>query len=242
MVASHSTRYDTRVKLKNSAESNTGYASSSDDLAPDEWHHVAVTVDADTTPGSMTVTSYVDYETGKSFTTNATFDISAAYNLFIGVAGGNRVFEGLIDEVRVSSGALSSDAFMRSLSIRSDLTGVWLVDGLSGVEHYDAGTTSYLTGTFEGGVSLSSELPIGSMRFRVAGKGSVKPSASVSFNTLGETMARDSTLNIVFSTPLTDTFSSSGSLPLVEQQHGISSTCSPDASGAVTLNTIVLSS
>ena len=185
MAAYHSARYNTYLKIKGSAQVQVGYASSSDDLAPGEWHHVAVTVDAGATPGSMTVTSYVDYTPGKSFTTNATFDISAAYNLSIGVAGGNRVFEGLIDEVRVSSGALSSDAFMRSLAVRSDLTGVWLVDGLSGVEHYDGGATSYLTGTLAGGVSLSGELPIRSMRFKVAGKRSIKPSASVSFDGTG---------------------------------------------------------
>ncbi len=107
----------------NGTPKNTGTLKINDGL----WHHVAITWDGNT------VRTYVDYTLDKrasdkadrEYAKTGTVSYSGTATWIGGYAqhdpnSGGRKFPGLIDEVRVSSGALSPDQFLRLVSTTVD--------------------------------------------------------------------------------------------------------------------------
>ncbi|MEN6497150.1 MAG: LamG domain-containing protein [Thermoguttaceae bacterium] len=79
------------------------------DLEDEQWHHVAATY----LDSTQKFTLYVDYV----LQTQATTIKPIVYTdnpLLIGQGGGGRAFDGWIDEVRYTSGALAPDGFLRA--------------------------------------------------------------------------------------------------------------------------------
>lgn len=172
-----------KVSVQFSASVSAGYGTT--ELTPGEWHHVAVTVDSDSDPGNMTISTYVDYNAAASYTTNWPFGTASSYSIALSGEMG-RCLEGFMDEIVITPGIVPADDFMRAFDPGESSHKIWLMDGVSGNEHYDGGESPCLTGGFSGkGAVASSELPKSPLQFRVAGKGKVNPVQSVLFDGKG---------------------------------------------------------
>jgi len=110
----------------------------------------------------------VDYDNAKSVTDRpmtayADYPLAA---LRLGM-GNNVALTGLLDEFRITAGALDPSQFMRAFTPRADLTALWFASGsaLSGTEVLSG--TNYLTATWGADVTTSADLPCGgpSVRF-----------------------------------------------------------------------------
>ena len=173
-----------KLRFSNETEQNRHLGAITYALVAGEWRHVALTVDGDSDPDKVTITSYAGYEHGVTMTyDNKSFDVSKTCQLMIGFGDG-KALDGIVDEVRFSRGALTPAGFMREFEPRADLTGVWLMDGASGAEHFNQGEFPYLDGTLTGAVA-SDALPFANAAFKVRGKGWIVPSKSVMFDGSG---------------------------------------------------------
>lgn len=147
------------------------------------WHHLAIQVLTNAT-GNALAKCYYDYVLKGTwdFPGNA-WTRSSSYGLNFGAVCG-RAWEGFIDEIRVTPGALDPSHFMRAYEPRTDLTGVWLTKGLDGREYY-LPETNHLAGAFSGGVAESAELPYSGTSYFTSKGRSVKCAKSLAFDGTG---------------------------------------------------------
>lgn len=89
------------------------------DVCDGKWHHVAFSFapNADNPDTTSDVTLYVDYGSengGFTSTATTTEDLVHPDNLHFVVGGGDQSYTGLIDELRISAGALTPSQFLRA--------------------------------------------------------------------------------------------------------------------------------
>ena len=119
------------------------------------WHHVAGVFDG----GQMRI--YLDgvLDGSKASTFTPT---TGATDLIIGARGSDatKLFNGLIDEVRLTAGALYSTNFVPSirLSATGNTKGLWRFESISGTQVSDSSCNAN-NGSIQGTASLSSDVP-----------------------------------------------------------------------------------
>lgn len=146
-----------RLDLVNGGNTTFGWGG---DLT-DGWHHLAVQVLTNET-GNAKVVCYFDYVKKAENSYSKAWAEDADYVLNLGTVCG-AAWDGCVDELRITAGALDPSHFMRAFTPRADLQALWLTDGLVATEVYSG--TNYLTGAFAGGVAASGEVPHGTARF-----------------------------------------------------------------------------
>lgn len=149
-----------------------------------EWHHVAMTAKKQTN-GKYTYTVYADYDNKKSVTDRPMTAYADYPTAALRLGWGNNAnLIGLIDEFRMTVGALDPSQFMRAFTPRADLTALWFATGttLSGADVL--GGPAYLTATWGTDVTTSSDLPFGgsSVRFAVGDATVAKAKCSAAFS------------------------------------------------------------
>ena len=90
------------------AASNGGTAALAPLAGKKTWHHVALVIDR-TNPGADAVRFYVDYE--RTMPAGRAWDVSA--RMLDGSIAVGDGFAGMIDDLRVSAGALDSEEFLK---------------------------------------------------------------------------------------------------------------------------------
>ncbi len=101
------------------------------DVTTPQWRHYAVTRSYDAGSKVATVTWFIDGKKETAQTLSPVNALATAQDLYIGSQGGATLFyDGLIDELRISKGALYTGDFVppTSVALRSDTLALWRFD------------------------------------------------------------------------------------------------------------------